>query len=74
MSFLTEWQQSPALCFGGDGTEEQFDLGKIKVSVSWVGYVLSSDSDQLFVVTRVEMGQPGREPLEFRRVYDPAER
>jgi hypothetical protein len=37
-------------------------------------YVLSPDSDQLFVVTQVEMGQTGREPLEFRRVYDPAER
>jgi hypothetical protein len=37
-------------------------------------YVLSPDSNQLFVVTRVEMGRTGREPIEFRRVYDPAER
>jgi len=36
-------------------------------------YVLSPDSNQLFVVTRVEMGQSGREPLEFRRVYDSVE-
>ena len=36
-------------------------------------YVLSPDSNQLFVVTRVEMGRTGREPIEFRRVYDQAE-
>jgi len=36
-------------------------------------YVLSPDSNQLFVVTRVEMGRTGREPIEFRRVYDPVE-
>ena len=36
-------------------------------------YTLSTTTDQLFVVTRLEMGGMAGEPVEFRRVYDPAE-
>ena len=35
-------------------------------------YTLSTTTDQLFVVTRLEMGGRAREPIEFRRVYDRA--
>lgn len=36
-------------------------------------YVLSTTTDQLFVVTRVEVGRMAGEPIEFRKVYDPPE-
>ena len=35
-------------------------------------YFLSTTTDQLFIVTRIEMGRMMGELIEFRRVYDPA--
>jgi len=88
VEIATGWREPFVIRFDGKELKRKYDWGELKVKAGWLGrglviewdvdgggkvrerYSLSTTTDQLFVVTRVELE---RGPVEFRRVYDPAE-